>query len=141
MRKLITIVLCLFVALPCAVSCKKSEEDVDVAARYSNTVFHYINERTGVTCELHLFSSGRMEIEYRCNGRGKSSYGRYYIEGRIVQFYNHLLTIPADISYSGQEEQYTLSEGWIDGRFLLVTYKEKIGDGDWSNKQTIQFYF
>lgn len=136
MRKYLSIVLGILLALLCAVSCGKQDGD-DEQLPGMGGQYNCFNEETGYTWFISL-SRGGYYLTVR-NSKGNTGFsGSCRWTQSMVDFIQHQHRIPADKSASGQDEYYLLIHGDLSSQNFVVSYRVRIGeDGNWSTNHFI----
>lgn len=141
MKKYLTIVLGILLALLCTTSCGKQDGDEEPIVGVGGS-FSCKNNETGINWTLHFMSSSDFIMEGRSSkGRFHGS-GTYFMNGvnnTNYEFNNSVIIVPADYSPSGQKEQYRLVSGRRIGQTIRVNYTLRIEGGDWSGLKTLTF--
>lgn len=138
MKKYLTIVLGILLALLCTTSCGKQggDEELNVGVGGSYICSH--NE-TGIDWTISL-SSDSFTISGKNSNGFVQAKGRCKLSSRKISFINTVVRVPAKMTLSGQEEFYLPESAVRFGSGLELSYRVKIGgNGAWSGVKTLTF--
>lgn len=137
MKKYLTIVLGILLALLCTTSCGKQGGDEELNVGVGGSFFCSHNE-TGIDWTISLSSDSFTISGINSNGYVQMK-GRYKLYSREISF-NTVVRVPANMTLSGQEEFYLLESMVRSGPGFELSYRVKIGgNGAWSGVKTLTF--
>ena len=141
MKKYLTIVLGILLALLCASSCGKQgtdeEPNVGAGKRYKCS-----DIETGINWTLSFSSNNTFNVIGRTSKgvfAGDGFYYRYGYNQNDFHFNDTIVNVPADKSQSGQKEQHLFLSGMMIDQTIERNYKFKVDDGDWSGVKALTF--
>lgn len=139
MKKYLTIVLGILLALLCTTSCGKQGGDEELNVGVGGSYFCSHNE-TGIDWTISLSSDSFTIIGNNSNGYVQMK-GRCKLSSRgILSFINTVVRVPANMTLSGQEEFYLPESAVRSGPGFELSYRVKIGgNGAWSGVKTLTF--
>ena len=138
MKKYLTIVLGILLALLCTTSCGKQGGDEELNVGAGGTYICSKNE-TGIDWIISLSSDSFTISGENSNGFVQAK-GRCKLSSRKISFNNTVVRVPAKMTLSGQEEFYLPESAVRSGPGIELSYRVKIGgNGAWSGDKTLTF--
>ena len=139
MKKYLTIVLGILLALLCTTFCGKPDgdsEEVPGAGDY----YECLDNETGIDWKIAFFEDGCFTIKGETSKDAVEETGTYTQLGHNSFFLrNKVVQIPTNMSPSGQVEYHRFERADFKDQAILVSCYSKIGDGNWSDPKRLTF--